>query len=127
MRNVGMNNEVLFFDTYAIIEIIRGNPKYKFYENSTVITTIFNLAELDYNLRKDLPQEKVDEIISIYKDYIVLATTDDLKSASNLKLKNKQMSLPDTIGYSVAKRYNIKFLTGDEAFKDLPNVEFVKK
>ena len=122
-----MNNGVFFFDTYAIIEIIRGNQNYKIYENSTVITSIFNLAELDYNLRKELTSEKVDKIISIYKDYTILVTIGDLKSASIFKSKNQKMSLPDTIGYSISKRLNIKFLTGDEAFRDIPNVEFVKK
>ena len=41
-------------------------------------------------------------------------------------LKNKDMSMPDAIGYVIAKRLEIKFVTGDNDFKDIPNVEFVK-
>ena len=47
-----MNEEKFFFDTYAFFEIIRGNPKYEKYKNVIAITTIFNLAELNYNLKK---------------------------------------------------------------------------
>ena len=36
------------------------------------------------------------------------------------------LSYADGLGYEVAQRMEIKFLTGDEAFKGLENVEFVK-
>jgi len=32
----------------------------------------------------------------------------------------------DAIGYSISFDSGIKFLTGDNEFKNLPNVEFVK-
>ena len=41
------------------------------------------------------------------------------------KIKRKP-SYIDCIGYMVAKRLNIKFLTGDKDFEDLDNVKFVK-
>ena len=44
----------------------------------------------------------------------------------SFKNKNKQLSIPDAIGYIIANRLNIKFLTGDEAFRNIENVEFVK-
>ena len=44
-----------------------------------------------------------------------------------MKSKNKQLSIPDAIGYIIAKKLNIKFLTGDERFRNFENVEFVKK
>ena len=45
------------------------------------------------------------------------------------RLKNKKMDLSyaDCIGYIYACENNLKFLTGDEKFKDMDNVEFVKK
>ena len=50
----------------------------------------------------------------------------DIKNATDMRLKFKHMSFPDVIGYVVAKRLGIKFLTGDNDFKDMKNVEFVK-
>jgi len=42
----------------------------------------------------------------------------------DLKTKHRKLSIPDVIGYIIAKKYSVKFLTGDEDFKDLDNVEF---
>jgi len=35
-----------FWDTYAIIELENGNPKYEKYANEPVVLTLFNLAEV---------------------------------------------------------------------------------
>ncbi len=120
-------NEVFFFDTYAFIEIIAGNPKYKRFEDSQIITTIFNLAELNYILKKEMSKEKADKYVQEYEKYIAEVTIEDIKNAMDLKIRDKQLSIPDVVGYTVAKRYNIKFLTGDQGFKDKMNVEFIKK
>ena len=45
----------------------------------------------------------------------------------DLEAKYKKMSIPNVIGYIVAERYGVKFLTGDEGFRNFNNVEFVKK
>ena len=46
----------------------------------------------------------------------------------NFKLKNKKINFSyiDCLGYSISNRLGIIFLTGDEGFRNLPNVEFVK-
>ena len=119
-------SEIYFFDTYAFFEIIRRNPNYKKYEDVNVITTIFNLAELNYGLKKEKNEKVADEITEKYRFFLVDGTLDDVKEAINLKVKNKQLSIPDVIGYIIAKKFNAKFLTGDNEFKEMPNVEFVK-
>lgn len=119
-------SEIYFLDTYAFFEIIRGNPNYKKYEDINVITTIFNLAELNYGLKKEKNEKVADEITEKYRFFLVDATLDDVKEAINLKIKNKQLSIPDVVGYIIAKKFNAKFLTGDNGFKEMPNVEFVK-
>ncbi len=43
-----------------------------------------------------------------------------------LKWKDRKVSIPDCIGYVMAKNLDIKFLTGDKEFEGLDNVEFVK-
>jgi len=119
-------NELFFFDTYAFFEIISGNPDYKRYEEVNAITTIFNLAELNYGLKKEKTEKLADEIAEKYRTFLVDVTLDDVKEAMNLKIKNKQLSIPDVIGYIISKKFNAKFLTGDEGFKEMANVEFVK-
>ena len=122
-----MSKETYFFDTYAIIEVVRGSPNYASYTNCGIITTIFNLAELNYNLKKERDKATADKITDKYKDAVVGVTADDVKEAMDTKTKNRQMSIPDAIGYTIAKRHGVKFLTGDEDFRAFKNVEFVKK
>ncbi len=122
-----MNEETFFFDTYAFFEIIRGNPNYNKYQNVIAITTIFNLAELNYNLKKEMKDELADELSEKYRSYLVDVEIEDVKKAMTFKRKFKDFSIPDAIGYIVAKKFNVKFLTGDEGFRNFENVEFVKK
>ncbi len=55
---------------------------------------------------------------------------DDIKEAMKMRLRLKagktSLSYADALGYHLAKKLGMKFLTGDDAFKHLPNVEFVK-
>lgn len=122
-----MNNETFFFDTYAFFEIIRGNPTYQKYVGASAITTIFNIAELNYNLKKEKDKKTANEITEQYKGLCVEVTIEDIKQAMDLKIQNKKLSIPDVIGYIIAQKHQIKFLTGDEEFRNMPNVEFVKK
>lgn len=115
-----------FFDAYAFFEIISGNPKYKIYAESEAITTIFNLAELNYGLKKKMSEESSDEYTDKYYQYAVDATLEDIKKAMDFKMIHKKLSIPDVVGYTVAKRLGIKFLTGDSGFEHMDNVEFVK-
>ena len=115
-----------FFDTYAFFEIINGNPNYKIYAEFGVITTIFNLAELNYGLKKKMSKELSDKYTDKYYQYLVDVTIDDIKNAMDFKTIHKHLSIPDAIGYVMAKKYNVKFLTGDKDFEDIENVEFVR-
>ncbi len=121
-----MNSPAYFFDTYAFFEIIRGNPSYKKYSGMQAITAIFNLAELNYNLKKEKGKAVADGYTEQYKAFLVPVTVDDIKEAMDLKVKNKDLSIHDVIGYVIAKRYGVKFLTGDSGFEGFDNVEFVK-
>ena len=119
--------ETYFFDTYAIFEIVIGNPKYQKYTDCDIITTIYNIAEFNYNLKKEKDKKEVDELTKKYYNYIVEVNLEDIEMAMDLKIKHKNLSIPDVIGYIVAKRHKVRFLTGDEGFRDFENVEFVKK
>ena len=119
-------SETFFFDTYAIFEIIKGNPKYGPYTTSRIVTTIFNLAELNRNLKKERDKKVADEYTDKYFEFIIDVTLEDIKNAMDLKITKKKLSIPDAIGYTVAKRLGIKFLTGDNDFEGMEDVEFVK-
>lgn len=116
-----------FFDSYALFEIVYGNDKFIPFGKQGGLTTIFNIAELNYGLKKHKLTTEADAITDTFRGNVVKVLWQDIQSAMDLKIKHKHLSIPDAIGYTVSKRLGIKFLTGDEDFKDFENVEFVKK
>ena len=120
-------NNLFFFDTYALFEIVRGSPAYLPYVEALAATTIFNLAEFNYGLKKEIDSHAADLLTEKFSLYLMEVTVQDVQKAMSLKLKQKDLSIPDAVGYVVAQRLRVKFLTGDEDFKNLPDVEFVKK
>ena len=40
--------------------------------------------------------------------------------------RRRKLSYVDALGYVIARRLSLRFLTGDDAFRGLPNVLFVK-
>src|SRR3989338_340161 len=117
-----------FFDSYAIIELIKGNPNYARFIKEEVTITIFNLVEIYYSALNDMNEESAEIIYEKYKNAVVKINDEILKEAMKFRKKNKSrnLSYPDCIGYVYAIKNKVKFLTGDKEFKDLGNVEFVK-
>lgn len=117
-----------FLDTYALIEIVRGNKYYKKYLDYDLYTTIFNLYEFYYNLLKSYDEENAKNIFYKFYPFLIQIENKHIFSASRLKLEYKKfdISYTDALGYAIAKENQMKFLTGDKEFKNMPNVEFVK-
>ncbi len=123
-----MAEETYFFDTYAIVEIINGNLNYKKYANKNAVLTKLNIFELFYNALRDYGKEKAKDIVDSYYDSIIEYGRDIIEEAAEFKLQNKKrdLSMTDCIGYLLAIKLGIKFLTGDKEFENFTNVEFVK-
>lgn len=119
-----------FLDTYAIIEIAKQNPDYRNYTINPIEagTTIFNIMELHFYYLKNFGDEEAERIYNLVSPLLI--NTDDgiIKDANKFKLANlkKRFSFTDCIGYVAALKLNLKFVTGDYAFKEMSNVEFVK-
>ncbi len=118
-----------FFDSYAIIEIIKGNENYLRFKDLQVVTTSLNAAEVYYYLLREFNEKTADYWIKRFNfDLINLIRLDDAINATKLKFWNKKekLSYIGCIGYILSKILQIKFLTGDNKFKNKENVEFVK-
>lgn len=120
--------EYYFFDSYALIELFRGNPGYKKYGEASAITTYFNLYEAYYNLRKEKTETELHEFFTVIKPLCINLSFDWIKESTDMKMKysKRKLSYVDCLGYIIAKKQKALFLTGDNQFKDLENVEFVK-
>ena len=121
-----------FGDTYALIELLKGNPNYEAYSRSDVVTTEFNILELTYALFRDFGRDETTNVINAtrVKVKVLLAGDSDYLNASEFRLSanrtGKKLSLVDALGYSYSRKLGIKFLTGDREFNGMENVEYVK-
>ncbi|MBI5001173.1 MAG: type II toxin-antitoxin system VapC family toxin [Euryarchaeota archaeon] len=118
-----------FYDSYAIIEYLRGNRAFqKYFKEPRGVTTRFNLIEVYCRLLDD--PDFAEEVYSSFSSVLVDPTDGQLKRAMvmrrELKGKGLNISYADAIGYLVARDRKARFLTGDNEFKDVPHVEFVK-
>ena len=118
-----------FFDSYAAIEILKENPKYKPYTESEFTITLFNLAEIYWYVLNNFDDKTSDEVYENFRYAVVEVDDETLKEAIKFRKQNKKkdMSYTDCIGYIYALRNNMKFLTGDKEFENMKNVEFVQE
>ncbi len=118
-----------FFDTYALYELLADNPSYKPYSsNIAVVTTRLQLMELHYGLLRAYGKEEADKAYERFKEFCVDVDDQTIKQATTFRHQHytRKLSYIDCIGYVIARKFSIPFLTGDEQFKDFDGVEFVK-
>ncbi len=117
-----------FFDTYALVEIVKGNQKHIKYLDSDCCTTILNLYELYFRILREFGKENAEEAFKKFRSIKIEINDEDIPEACEFKLKHNKnnLSYVDALGYIIALNNGFKFLTGDKEFETLENVEFVK-
>ncbi len=120
--------QTYFLDSYALIEIIKENKNFNKFQETINFTGFANLLEVHYRIGGEFNEKKADEIIDKLKPLVINIEIKDIKDASNFRKKNikNKFSYIDCLGYIMALNRNMKFVTGDNQFKDFDNVEFVK-
>ena len=122
-----MMTEYYFFDTYALIEIFNGNKNYERFLDSVIVTSKLNLFELFYIISRDVNNRLANFLLERYYKFAIDFGPETIENAAKFRLENKpKFSMADCIGYKTAEFLGIKFLTGDDGFNGLSNVEFVK-
>ena len=113
-----MVDETYFFDSYAVFEMLEGNPNYLAYKKSLTVLTKLNLFEIYYGMLREKGKEKAKELLEEFSESVVDYDNEDIIDASEIKKQNPRRSMADCIGYVVSLRLKIKFLTGDKEFED---------
>src|SRR3989344_466998 len=128
MKLIKDTTKKFFADTYALIEIISGNPNYKDFFDSVLVTSKFNLLELYFTILRYHGKEEAEKYLHTYKDLVIPISYNSISMGMQFKLKylKENLSYVDCIGYALALELDLKFLTGDQKFKDKFNVEFMK-
>jgi len=117
-----------FFDSYAIIELLQGNPNYAKYIHEPVRITLFNLVEIYWFALREYGENIAEQIYQKYKSAVFEISDETIKKAVKFreKYKKRNLSYADSLGYFYALDNNLIFLTGDKEFEDMEKVEFVK-
>lgn len=117
-----------FFDSYALIEIFRGNENYAKYLDALFFVTKLNLFEYHQFLLKVIGKDFADSEIEKFSLHLKLFDLAVIKKASAFRDANKirSISMTDAIGYVFSLENGLVFLTGDRQFIGMKNVEFVK-
>ena len=118
----------LFFDTCALIEITKENPKFEIYKNTKTLMTDLNFMEYAFYLLKIGEEKDIKESFEKFSASIIGYDHEIIIEAAKMKFKYKheKLSFTDCIGYILAKKHGAKFLTSDGKFKNKDNVEFVE-
>ncbi len=117
-----------FFDSYAIVEIIQSNPNYASYAEEPVVTTKANLAEVYFFALRTGQTEAYRTALNRMRPELLEATQSDWENAADFRyaMRGKRVSLIDGLGYRLAQKHGLKFLTGDKEIEKLADVQFVK-
>ncbi len=122
-----MDVTLYFFDSYAIIEIIKANPRYLPFKDQSIHITFLNLVEVINSILQDYGEERARELYNKLKNCVQEIDEEIVFEGLKLKAKYKKrnLSYADCIGYAYAKANAMRFLTGDKEFHDFDNVEFI--
>lgn len=119
-------------DSYAFFGLADGHASYKrvFAEND-VVTTPLNVVEVyAVLLRRDTEGAKAREFAESCLTLAVEVPRETSFRAAEFRVEmiagKRNCSHIDAWGYAAAETLGRKFLTGDEAFRGLPNVHFLK-
>ena len=121
----------LLADSYAFIELFGGNSRYlEVFRSNAIATTALNVVEV-YGalLRRIEPSEAQSHARSMLPAVLEVPREAALRAAEfrvEMIGKKRKCSHVDAWGYAAAGALRRRFLTGDEVFRGLPNVEFVK-
>lgn len=122
-----------FADSYALMAHLEDRPSYRtYFDSMRPVTTQMNLLEIAYILhrRHGLSTDELASHLAPMRPFVVTPAPTVIPQAAETKHQLRQLSKDvsyiDAWGYATARWLDIPFLTGDEDFRGLDHVEFVK-
>lgn len=115
-----------FFDASALIGLFEERPGFGPYRAEPILTERGHIYEFVRYLLKTRGARDVLPIVAAVRAIRVEPQDVDLLAAAKLKAQHSRMSAQDALGYRLARREGLKFLTTDTAFRKMPGVELVE-
>ena len=118
---------MLCLDTYALMEIKQENPKFIYLLNQKFVIPDPIMAEFYSVLYREKGESEADHWHDRLKHYCKPASREILIKALKYRIDNKKdnLSIFDCVGYIYSLENNLKFVTGDKAFKNRESVMFI--
>lgn len=115
-------------DTYALVEIAKGNPEFFKYLSEEVILTDITLAEFYAVLLREDGKQTAEYWFQKLSPYSMVVDKEILKQAVAFRYEHRQekMSFFDAVGYVFSQAKGYIFVTGDKAFEKRKGVEYQK-
>ncbi len=116
-------------DTYALVEIAKGNSKFAEYLNSQFVICDLTLAEFYGVILREEGEKVAAYWFKKLENYSSSTDLDTLIEAIKFRQEHKKshISFFDAVGYVFSLKNGRLFVTGDKEFENFPNVEFKKK
>ncbi len=118
-----------FLDSYALIAILSGSEHYKEIDLNNGITTLSNLMEVQYyyhrkGVNDERIKDKLDYMLPMCISYSPIDCFDSVKF--RFEKKDKKLSYVDSLGYTLARKRGVEFVTGDAQFSGMEGVRFLR-
>lgn len=118
-------------DSYAIVEMARGNSNYGRYREDPAVTTILNVSEAFYVFLSEGRTKLAEECLRAFSPTVLPIEPFVVPRAMEFRLRvmgstGRRFSYADALGYTIALSSGYRFLTGAHEFEGFPEVEFVR-
>lgn len=120
-----------FADSYAFVSALDGSKAYqRLLASGDFVTTRLNAVEVGYAMvlrgGKDLLATALPAILEKCVEPPPAAVAQAVAFRRERNQAGGKLSTVDAWGYATALGFGIPFLTGDEGFRGVPGVKFVK-
>ena len=115
-------------DSYALVEINNGNPKFTNLLNNDIAITDLTFAEFYGQIFRKYDKNTADYWHRKLSIFCRPVSREILLKAVIYRIEHakEELSFFDCVGYIFSLKNNLKFVTGDQAFKYKEGVEFIK-
>lgn len=115
-------------DTYALVEINNGNPKFTRLLNEELIVTDITMAEFYAVMYRTYDLKTADYWHRKLSFFCKPVSREILLKAAKFRCDNNRQNLSffDCVGYVYAMENNMRFVTGDKEFRLRKGVEFIQ-
>jgi len=120
-----------FLDSYAIIELAKGNPRYHRFRSEPTVTSRANLLEVDYILTQQGYEDLARSCLATLGPQATDLPLELIPEVARFRLRQlgatgRRFSYVDAFGYVYARENGYTLLTGAQEFEGLPDVCFVR-